>query len=629
MTALFESVLRISAEAAVLSLLALGARFVVGRRPGAMLAVLYMLIAVRLAVPFAIHSPLSVYNIVPRPEIAMVSDSMADPGAAGAALEDASDYGAADNASASTAANTAPGTASAPDAPKASPLTASDAAALLWAAGMLVFSGVMLTDNARLRRRLLRNRDYDAPGFAALLNECRQTLGLKKPVRAVCASETGTAAVYGVFRPLLLISPASFETLTTAQQRYVLLHELSHIRRRDTLACAAATALNIVHWFNPLVWLVFALMRRDIEVLCDAHVFRSLPGSERGDYARTLLQLAGPVQTPKLAPALFISKANVKRRIVMVLKNRTKSALFTAVALLLTTAVAVTGCTAAMEQAAEPEAVEASYTISSAPAEASYTVSSAPIPSPTPQPAATPVLMAAFTIDDALSRRNWCSANVQKAAELLGGTVIRPGETLSLNAVLGPRTVGAGWQEGAGIEDGVYMVSADGGVCIVATALYNAAIRAELDITEATHPSVPADYVDAGLDATISTNGPDLKLTNPYDSDVTIEAALEGSLLTVSVYGPARDHTVDFSSERQAGTETPETVYHYNTTEAPDGTKLAKGTTYVYRRPRAGVVAQVYKTTYDADGQLIQRELFAKVTYRSYSGIYYVNGPEP
>ncbi len=632
MTSIFESVLRISAEAAVLAVLVLVARLIVGRRPGILLTALYALIAVRLIVPLAISSPLSVHNIWIEPQTQI--EAAIGSGDAFAAEDTQTPVYTETPKTQEPQGAVISETSSMPIAAEpertAAPLTAIEIAAFVWVLGMIVFSGVMLTGNALFMRRIRRNRIYDAPEFIGLLNECRQTLGLKRSIRAVCASETGTAAVYGVLRPVLLISSASFESLTEAQQRHVLLHELAHIRRRDPLVCAGATVLNIVHWFNPLVWIVFALMRRDIEVQCDAHVFRGLPGAERADYAGTLLKLAGPVQTPKLAPALFISKANIKRRIVMIMKHRKKSALFTAAALLLTVLVAVTGCTTAVDQKAEaltPEPKE------------SAVVEAAPEATPTPAPetsgpADEPELMASFTIDNSHHDNENRMANVQKAADILSGTVIKPGETLSLNDMLGPRNAATaetvGWKEAAGIEDGAYVSEIGGGVTAVATALYNAAIRAELEITDCKHGAIPSDLVDGGLDATISTGGPDLKIKNPYESNVTIEAKLEDLLLTVSVYGQPMDYTVDFYSEKAADKdEDPVTVYIYDSATAPDGTKIAPGESHEYSVERPQATYNVYKIFYAADGSETKRELFQTVKLIAIKGIVYVNGPDP
>lgn len=800
MTSFFESVLRISAEAAVLALLVLGARLIVGRRPGAMLTVLYALIAVRLIVPAAISSPLSVHNLwnEPQTQLAEVFDDTQPGSADGVQTPLLADTDEAQKpVSESASATQKPQSAIVSDnlgMPSAAqtrasavPLSALDIATLIWAAGMIAFSGVMLTGNALFMRRIRRNRKYDTPEFMALLNECRQSLGLKRNVRAICASETGTAAVYGVFRPVLLISPASFETLTDAQKRHVLLHELAHIRRGDTLICAGATVLNILHWFNPIMWIVFALMRRDIEVQCDAHVFRGLPGSERGDYARTLLKLAGPVQTPTLAPALFISKANIKRRIVMVVKHRRKSVLFSAVAVLLTVLVAITGCTTAVDVTpvstsavvdAAPKATPApipsdykllgSYTFDySACADDTARVSNikkaaalldgieftfdtqlilsdklmpltvengwlnAPWTSweitamessnegmktvvesvkssedrqvgggielvmlairiaaddiglsyqsswsddgsnlitegsfdlkneshsdvilsisaennavtasfyGTEKPAealAKPVLMSSFTIDNSPPPHNRDSrmTNIQIAADIINGTVIKPGETFSLNDALGPRNEETaktvGWTLGSGIKDGSYTSNIGGGITAVSTALYNAAIRAELNVVDITHCAIPYDLVDGGLDATVSTDGPDLKISNPYSRDVTIEAKLEGLILTVSFYGPRMHYTVDFGSSRIQATELPETEYYYNATTTPDGTEIPPGQSVKYRAPRSGITCNVYKTRYDLDGNKIDSVIFEEVTYRGYTGQVYVNGPDP
>lgn len=645
MTTLFESVLSISVEATALALLVLGARLIVGRRPGIMLTLLYTLIAVRLIVPFAVSSPFSVQNIWNVPQV-VSTDGLADQEAADpSSARNFVDTSALQSEQTSVFNNTVntptvEGPAVMVSTDKAAPLTALDIASIIWIAGMIAFSGVMLTGNGLFLRRIRRNRDYDAPEFTALLNECKQALGLNKKIRVICASETGTAAVYGVFRPMLLISPSSFEPLTQAQKRHVLLHELSHIRRRDSLVCAGATVLNIIHWFNPLVWVVFALMRRDIEVQCDAHVFRSLPGAERTEYAGTLLRLASPVQAPKLASALFISKANIKRRIVMVVKHRRKSALFTAVALLLTVAVAVTGCTTAVDQmveAAPPEPTPSAM------------VEAAPEATPTPvpeisEPVVEPVLlMASFSLDNSTHNNTNRMANIQTAVDLLNGTVIKPGEILSLNDILGPRDAKTaetvGWKEAAGIKGSAYVQEIGGGVTTVATALYNAAIRAELEIVEVKPSAIPSDLVDGGLDATISTGGPDLKIKNPYDSDVTISAKLEGTILTVSVLGPSMSYTVDFRSERvselsseipiEIPIEIPATVYIYNTETAPDGTVIAPGISYEYRKTRAAITYKVFKTWYDLNGNETDTNLFAIVTYSSFQGLVYVNAPDP
>ncbi len=651
MSNIFVWILRISAEAAILAVLILGARAIIARRPGIWLTLLYALIALRLIVPFTVSSPLSVQNIWPIQSAQIVLDQNTE------SVRIALDYDAV-SASEGTEesfkapvtqpvyepANDANSTANVsnlkPDVTGSAQQAAAKQVPLLeigvciWIAGMVILSGIILTGNVAFRRRLRHNRDYDDPQFTKLLAECRAALGLKKKIRAIRASEAGTAAVYGILRPMLLISPQAFEALNTAQKRHVLMHELSHIRRLDTLVCTMATVLNIIHWFNPLLWIVFALMRRDIEVQCDAYIFRTMPATERTDYAGTLLTLAGPVQTPKLAPALFISKASVKRRIVMVVRHKKKSGLFTAVALLLTLLVAVTGCTTAMDYTAadnaplpETQVNPAEQTPPAAPSETATADGVTVTPASTP--AKEPELMATFTVDNSNHNNANRMYNVQKAADLINGLVIKPGETISLNDILGPRKVATGWKEAAGIEGNAYVAEPGGGVCAVSSAIYNAAIRAELDIVEVKQHSIPADYIDPGLDASISTGSPDLKIKNSYGSDVTIETVLEDMLLTVNIYGPPLGYTVDFRSEKAGTGETPETQYIYNTETAPDGTVIPPGKSLQYRAATPEKTFDIYKTQYDLDGNEINTLIYAKITYGPVTGIIYVNGPDP
>ncbi len=135
------------------------------------------------------------------------------------------------------------------------------------------------------------------------------------------------------------------------------MHELSHIKRKDMLTCFITTVLCIVHWFNTIVWIVFYLMRKDIEVTCDYNVIHKIGQAGRRGYAETLLSLAELHNTHKsqLSATLFISKTDknkrlLKRRLKMISSTKKNSAIFILLSLLLTVAIAVAGCTSSTQQ---------------------------------------------------------------------------------------------------------------------------------------------------------------------------------------------------------------------------------------------------------------------------------------
>ena len=213
--------------------------------------------------------------------------------------------------------------------------------------------------------------------------------------------------------------------------------------------------------------------------------------------------------------------------------------------------------------------------------------------------------------------------NIAKAAELIDGTTIAPGEEFDMNAILGPRNAENGWKEATGIRDAVYVQEYGGGVCQVSSTLYNAVLMADLTVTDRTHHSWPLGYVDIGRDATISTGGPNFKFQNTQDVPITIGAHTdkEKKQITISVYGrPLADGvTIQISSKKVETLPEPET-------EIIVDESLAPGIQQVVREPRRGSVAVTYKEYYDANGNFLHKEQVTKDKYRSIKGITHV-GP--
>lgn len=212
--------------------------------------------------------------------------------------------------------------------------------------------------------------------------------------------------------------------------------------------------------------------------------------------------------------------------------------------------------------------------------------------------------------------------NIQKAASLINGVALPPGEELNMNAVLGDRNEKNGWKTATGIRDGVYVQEYGGGVCQVSTTLYNAALMADMDITERHHHSWPLGYVDIGRDATISTGGPNLKIKNISQSTITIAAFTDTAekAITVRLYGkPLPDGiTIELTSKKTATLSDPgyETV-----TDA----SLAPGSSETVRESRRGSTAETYKLYYDSNGELIEKKLVTEDKYRSIKGLIKVS----
>lgn len=144
-----------------------------------------------------------------------------------------------------------------------------------------------------------------------------------------CADRIGMPFVAGVLRPKIYL-PSS---LDESERGYVIAHEQHHIRRGDPLWRLLAFAALCLHWFNPLVWLAFALSRKDMEMSCDEAVTREMDGDARAAYSESLLRFATGKRVV-VAPLAF-GEGDTKERIVHVMKYKKTALWATALAAVL------------------------------------------------------------------------------------------------------------------------------------------------------------------------------------------------------------------------------------------------------------------------------------------------------
>lgn len=210
--------------------------------------------------------------------------------------------------------------------------------------------------------------------------------------------------------------------------------------------------------------------------------------------------------------------------------------------------------------------------------------------------------------------------NMQKAADAINGTVVKPGDIFDCNAILGNRDEKSGWKEAPGIRNGAYEQEYGGGVCQISTTLFNAVLMADLEIVERHPHSWPMGYVEIGRDATISSGGKNFRFKNSTEQDIMVFIWLDKTDHTVNaaIFGmPLKDGMyISVWSESTGVLEEPENVVMLDES-------LSAGTEVVVREPRRGKTSRTYKIYSSADGVEISREIAFEDTYRSIEGLIY------
>ncbi len=142
--------------------------------------------------------------------------------------------------------------------------------------------------------------------------------------------------------------------------------------------------------------------------------------------------------------------------------------------------------------------------------------------------------------------------NLANAARLISGTVVYPGETFSVHDTISPLTEENGYYEAASYNNGKVEDSLGGGVCQVSTTLYNAVLRAELEIVERSPHSMVVSYVKPSMDAAIAGDYKDFKFKNNMSVPIYIQGGTYGSTIYFNIYGEetrSADRKVRFESE--------------------------------------------------------------------------------
>lgn len=139
--------------------------------------------------------------------------------------------------------------------------------------------------------------------------------------------------------------------------------------------------------------------------------------------------------------------------------------------------------------------------------------------------------------------------NVRLASEKLKGELLKPDKTFSQNSRIGPYTKANGFKDGASYISGNIQMTEGGGVCKIATTLYNLAILSNLEIVERHNHSMPINYVPYGQDATVAYGIKDFQFKNITDSNILIWSQMIDNKLYIAFYGNTNSPQVTWNHE--------------------------------------------------------------------------------
>ncbi len=190
----------------------------------------------------------------------------------------------------------------------------------VWFLGIISLALLMIHSAIRLKRMIINGRPVDIP-VAGLLEECRKTVGIKNTPMLIESSLIQSPKVLGVFRPCIVLPAGITCNLSYEEIRFILLHELAHLHRKDLYIHWLTAFLQLIHWFNPLLWYGFYQMRQDRELACDFYVLSLLKPAEYKSYGAAIISFLERYSYRAYdypAAGLASNKAHIKKRIALI-----------------------------------------------------------------------------------------------------------------------------------------------------------------------------------------------------------------------------------------------------------------------------------------------------------------------
>lgn len=188
----------------------------------------------------------------------------------------------------------------------------------LWLAGFCISAACFMLPHLR------RRKDYKTAIKAdhAYINSWLGSHALRRKLSVSISDKVDVPLTYGIWKPVIIL-PRTGDFKDETRLSHILSHEYFHIRHFDILWKWIIVITLCLHWFNPLVWLMYVLVNRDIEISCDAAVVRNCGDNSKSAYAMTLIGLEeNRSEFLSLSTNFSFSKNAIEERIVSIMKNK-------------------------------------------------------------------------------------------------------------------------------------------------------------------------------------------------------------------------------------------------------------------------------------------------------------------
>lgn len=195
--------------------------------------------------------------------------------------------------------------------------------AYAWLAGILALSIYTLIGIVKVKAIKRLSESKEIPEFDEVLSEGIRIVKVRKNITLKYTNKINSPCIYGIIKPVIFIPSNLVNSISKSDFKYIIIHELCHLKRKDVIIKWIVTVLNIIYWFNPIIRYGFYKMNQDCEISCDEFAIKYLGNGENLKYGSTIIKiLESQCSGDRLigTTSMFENNSGIKKRIMMISK---------------------------------------------------------------------------------------------------------------------------------------------------------------------------------------------------------------------------------------------------------------------------------------------------------------------
>jgi len=193
----------------------------------------------------------------------------------------------------------------------------------IWMFGVTLSIGILVIGYKKLKNIVRASIKKIDSKHREILNKCMKDMNIRTEVELLYSNKIASPSLCGLFKPKILIPINLAATICDEEFKYIIMHELTHLKGKDIAINWAITLLSMIYWFNPILLYGLHKMRQDCEISCDGQVISYLGEGKNIQYGNTIikvLELGGKGNRIMGTTSMVLNRLEMKRRVIMITK---------------------------------------------------------------------------------------------------------------------------------------------------------------------------------------------------------------------------------------------------------------------------------------------------------------------